>query len=153
MQMTQLYKIVMLSISKKQYDQQKFVQFSIAVSHIWFVLYYLTALPTLANGPLLKYTQRSNPPNFFIKKFSPLPSSQSEIALTPPSNIPPPPPIHPHLFINNDRFLMGSSFQEDFCEHIEDTYYSVFPSQQNSASAKEIADVVHRLLKTKAICT
>ena len=42
---------------------------------------------------------------------------------------------------------------EDFCEHIEDTYYSVFPSQQNSASAKEIADVVHRLMKTKAICT
>ena len=44
---------------------------------------------------------------------------------------------------------MGSSFQEDFCEHIEDTYYSVFPSQQNSASAKEIAEVVHRLMKTK----
>ena len=43
---------------------------------------------------------------------------------------------------------MGSSFQEDFCEHIEDTYYAVFPSQQNSASAKEIADVVHRLMKT-----
>ena len=48
---------------------------------------------------------------------------------------------------------MGSSFQEDFCEHIEDTYYSVFPSQQNSASAKEIADVVHRLMKTNAIYT
>ena len=43
---------------------------------------------------------------------------------------------------------MGSSFQGDFCEHIEDTYYAVFPSQQNSASAKEIADVVHRLMKT-----
>ena len=44
--------------------------------------------------------------------------------------------------------IMGLSFQEDFCEHIEDTYYSVFPSQQNSASAKEITDVVHRLMKT-----
>ena len=48
---------------------------------------------------------------------------------------------------------MGSSFQEDFCEHIEDTYYSVFPSQQTSGSAKEIADVVHRLMKTNEICT
>ena len=43
-------------MSKKQYDLQNFLQFSIAVSHILFVLYSLTALPILANGPLLKYT-------------------------------------------------------------------------------------------------
>ena len=38
------------------------------------------------------------PLNFFIKKFSPLPSRQSEIALT-PLLFPPP------LYINNDRSL------------------------------------------------
>ena len=35
------------------------LQFSITVPHILFVLSYLTALPILANGPLLKHTLRS----------------------------------------------------------------------------------------------
>ena len=39
LQMTELYKIVMLLINKKQYDGQKFVQLSITVSCILFVLY------------------------------------------------------------------------------------------------------------------
>ena len=39
LQMTKLYKIVMLKINKKQYDEQKFAQFSITVSRILFVLY------------------------------------------------------------------------------------------------------------------
>ena len=42
---------------------------------------------------------------------------------------------------------MNLSFQELFCEYIEDRYKSVFP-QQDSVSAEDIADVVHRLLKT-----
>ena len=54
--------------------------------HILFALHYLTALPILANGPLLKIYLAINlltPRNFFIKMFSPLSYSQSEIALTP----------------------------------------------------------------------
>ena len=64
--------------------------------HILFALHYLTALPILANGPLLKIYLAINfltPRDFFIKMFSPLSYSQSEIALIPtPSFFPPPPP-------------------------------------------------------------
>ena len=67
--------------------------------HILFALHYLTALPILANGPLLKIYLAINlltPRNFFIKMFSPLSYSQSEIALNPtPSFFPPPPPSPP----------------------------------------------------------
>ena len=42
---------------------------------------------------------------------------------------------------------MNLSFQELFREYIEDRYKSVF-SQQDSVSAEDIADVVHRLMKT-----
>lgn len=45
------------------------------------------------------------------------------------------------------KWFMNLSFQELFFEYIEDRYKSVFP-QQDSVSAEDIVDVVHRLMKT-----
>ena len=59
MQMTKLYKIVMLKLTKSN-NRNSIKLYNLALLfHIYCLYYYLTVLPIFANGTLLKYTSRS----------------------------------------------------------------------------------------------